>query len=241
VKQFRSVKISTMVLMLSAGIAIGATANVAGGTDLRSERSLDLKGLVIQRVNDVESWEARNQDLRTEFNQLINENWSPELIELQQTLTSSKNAAGFSAVSGPGLTVILDDAPYDPQDGSNIDFDPNWLLIHQEDIQVVINALVAGGADAISLMDQRIVAVSDIKCVGSTLLVNGRVYSPPFVIKAVGPIKKMQKSLDNDEAVTFLRDMATTFNLFYGTTPSQRISIPSHSSVPIFQYAKPIE
>lgn len=227
--------------MLSAGIAIGATANVAGGTDLRSERSLDLKGLVIQRVNDVEAWEARNQDLRAEFNQLINENWSPELIELQQTLTSSKKAAGFSAVSGPGLIVTLDDAPYDPQDGSSIDFDPNWLLIHQEDIQVVINALVAGGADAVSIMDQRIVAVSDIKCVGSTLLVNGRVYSPPFVIKAVGPIKKMQKSLDNDEAVTFLRDLATTFNLFYGATPSQRISIPSYSSVPIFQYVKPIE
>jgi uncharacterized protein YlxW (UPF0749 family) len=230
-----------MVLMVSAGIAIGATANVARGTDLRSERALDLKGLVLQRVNNVESWEARNLELRAEFDQLISEKWSPELISLQKDLTASKNEAGFEAVTGPGLIVTLDDAPYDPQDGSNIDFDPNWLLIHQEDIQVVLNALVAGGAQAISLMDQRIVAVSDIKCVGSTLLVNGRVYSPPFIIKAIGPTKKMQKSLDKDEAVTFLRDMAATFNLFYGTTPSTRISIPSYSSVPVFQYVKPIE
>ena len=35
-------------------------------------------------------------------------------------------------------------------------------------------------------MDQRLVSTSAVRCVGNTLMLQGRVYSPPFVIIAVG-------------------------------------------------------
>lgn len=230
-----------MVIVLAAGIAIGATADVAQGTDLRSEQGLNLKELVVDRVNSVEFRESRNADLRSEVDQLILENWSSELIDLRNQLISAKVEAGLTEVDGAGLIVTLDDAPYDPTGELDPDFDPNWLLIHQEDIEIVVNALYAGGAEAVSLMDQRIVSISDIKCVGSTLLINGRVYSPPFVIKAVGPIKQMQKSLKNDRGVWYIEDMATTFNLFYSVQESLSLEIPAYENSPALKFAQPIK
>lgn len=240
-RQFRSVKLSTLLLLVTAGIALGATSTLARGTDLRSEQALDLKGLVLARANQIEQFEADNLETRTEVDALITQKWSAKLVDLRSKLNLAKESAGFEPIAGAGLIVTLDDAPYDPAGELGSGIDPNWLLIHQEDIQVVINALFAGGAEAVSLMDQRIVSVSDIKCVGSTLLVNGRVYSPPFVIKAVGPTKQMQESLANDPGVWFIQDMATTFNLFFGVKTSYSIDIPGYNTIPVLEYAKPIK
>jgi uncharacterized protein YlxW (UPF0749 family) len=229
------------VVTVLTGFAIGATADVARGTDLRSEQGLNLKELVIDRANSVEFRESRNLDLRAEVDQLILENWSSELISLRNRLSAAEITAGLRELDGAGLVVTLDDAPYDPTGNLSPDIDPNWLLIHQEDIEIVVNALLAGGAEAVSLMDQRIVSISDIKCVGSTLLINGRVYSPPFVIKAVGPVKAMQKSLKNDRGIWYLEDMAATFNLYYAVTESRSIEIPAYDNSLALKFVQPIE
>ncbi len=57
---------------------------------------------------------------------------------------------------------------------------PDDLVVHQQDVQAVVNALWAGGADAVQVMDQRLLSTSAVRCVGNTLLLNGRVYSPPY-------------------------------------------------------------
>ena len=60
------------------------------------------------------------------------------------------------------------------------DVDPNQLVVHQSDLQAVVNALWAGGAEAMTIAGQRVIATSAVRCVGNTLLLNGEVYSPPF-------------------------------------------------------------
>ena len=94
-------------------------------------------------------------------------------------------AAGLAAVSGPAMKVTLNDAPLDsgqlPQGAS-----PNDVVVHQQDVQAVVNALWAGGAEAMMLQDQRVIATSAVRCVGNTLVLQGRVYSPPYVVTAIG-------------------------------------------------------
>ena len=60
------------------------------------------------------------------------------------------------------------------------------LVVHQQDVQAVMNALWAGGAEAMSLQDQRVVSTSAFRCVGNVLCLQGRLYSPPYVIRAIG-------------------------------------------------------
>ncbi|EUA56665.1 hypothetical protein I553_8717 [Mycobacterium xenopi 4042] len=52
-------------------------------------------------------------------------------------------------------------------------------MVHQQDIEAVLNALWSAGAEAIQMQDQRIIATSAPRCVGNTLLLNGRTYSRP--------------------------------------------------------------
>ena len=88
-------------------------------------------------------------------------------------------AAGTQAVRGPVVVVELNDAkiPADQlPDGVGVDD----YVVHQQDVQAVVNALWQGGAEAMMLMDQRLISTSAVRCVGNTLILQGRVYSPPF-------------------------------------------------------------
>src|SRR5690606_26993001 len=93
--------------------------------------------------------------------------------------------AGTVAVSGPGVAVSLTDSPLRGDqipEGRTVDD----LVVHQQDVQGVVNALWRGGAEAMMIQDQRVISTSAVRCVGNTLILQGRVYSPPFVITAIG-------------------------------------------------------
>ena len=75
---------------------------------------------------------------------------------------------------GPGLVVTLKDAQRDANGRFPRDASPDDLVVHQQDIQAVLNALWSAGAEAIQMQDQRIIATSVPRCVGNTLLLNGR-------------------------------------------------------------------
>ena len=88
-------------------------------------------------------------------------------------------------MTGPSLTVTLDDAPR-TADQLPPGATPDDLVVHQQDVQGVVNALWSGGAEAMQIMDQRVIATSAVRCVGNTLILQGRVYSPPYTITAIG-------------------------------------------------------
>ncbi len=113
--------------------------------------------------------------------------------------------AGLTARSGPGLVVSLDDAPRSARTRSYPagmpSPSPNDLVVHQQDVQSVLNGLRAGGASALSVMGQRVIATTAVRCVGNTLLVSGRVYSPPFVIAALGDPGRLRAALEAEPGV----------------------------------------
>ena len=82
---------------------------------------------------------------------------------------------------------------------------PDDLVVHQQDVQAVVNALWAGGAEAMQIMDQRVISTSAVRCVGNTLILQGRVYSPPFLVTAIGDPDAMQRALDADANVKVYR------------------------------------
>lgn len=136
--------------------------------------------------------------------------------------------AGTTAVAGPALRVSLDDAKIVdgqvPQGG-----DPDDYVIHQQDVQAVVNALWAGGAEAMMLQDQRVVSTSAVRCVGNTLILQGRVYSPPYVITAIGDTDRMRRSLDTDEAVGLIRQWSLAVGLGYDVSRVRTATFPAYA------------
>ncbi len=96
-----------------------------------------------------------------------------------------QDPAGLTPRSGPAVTVTLDDAPAEliaEADGDTI----NDLVVHQQDLQAVVNAMWSGGATAVTLQGQRLISTTGIKCSGNTVQLQGVPYSPPYVITAIG-------------------------------------------------------
>ena len=89
------------------------------------------------------------------------------------------------------------------------------------------------------VMDQRIINTSSIQCVGNTLLLQGRVYSPPFVVTAVGPVKKMRASLRGDPVVTAYRAWAQAVGLGYDVSKDADVTVPGYVGPITMQYASP--
>ena len=108
---------------------------------------------------------------------------------LAKDLTNAQFLAGLTDVKGPGVIVTLNDSKKAVGALPPGFAPPN--IIHDSDIAAVVNELKASGAEAISINDQRIVAVSPVRCVGPTIMVNFTPQAPPFVIKAIGNPKTL--------------------------------------------------
>ena len=80
--------------------------------------------------------------------------------------------AGTQPVEGPAVVVELNDAKI-PSDQLPEGIGVDDIVVHQQDVQAVVNALWAGGAEAMMLMDQRVISTSAVRCVGNTLILQG--------------------------------------------------------------------
>lgn len=58
-----------------------------------------------------------------------------------------------------------------------------------------MNELIYAGAEAISINDERIVAMSDLASVSNFILINNERTISPFTIKAIGDTTRLQSAL----------------------------------------------
>ena len=218
------------LIALAAGVLFTTTATTAGGTALREDRRPQLAQLIEDRRKQVTAGQERAAALRDEVeNKTESLGGSDADVAAQRDRAAARRqAAGFTALTGTGVSVELDDAPRPgdgsrPEDASNDD-----LVVHQGDVQAVVNALWAGGADAMSIMNVRILGTSAVRCVGNTLLLHGRVYSPPFKITAIGDPAALQRALAASDGVRLFMDAVDHYGLGYRETVEPTVTVPAY-------------
>ena len=116
-------------------------------------------------------------------------------------------------------------------------FTADDIVVHQQDVQSVVNALWAGGAEAMMLQDQRVISTSAVRCVGNTLILQGRVYSPPYVITAMGDTAAMQQALAVDPDVENLRQWSVAVGLGYDVSALGEQTFPAYSGSIVPEHA----
>lgn len=226
------------VIGVAAGLLFGVSAATSQGSDLRPG-TRDLVQVVQDGNRKVAGQAATVAALQTQVARLGQRDvpGSSKLRTTVRTADGYAGTAGLSAVTGPVVTVSLNDSSRDPStlpEGANLD----WLVVHQQDVQAVVNALWAGGATAMMLMDQRVISTSAVRCVGNTLLLQGRVYSPPFVIKAMGDPAKLKKALDDNPDVQNYKAYVPLAGLGYEVQTTGKETFPAYQGALDLKYAK---
>jgi uncharacterized protein YlxW (UPF0749 family) len=219
----------TILVTASAAIAgfLFVASNItADGTNLRTGGLEDLRSLVLDRANKVGILENQVDVLATQVNELAITKVDPTL---SSKISRLEQVTGLAPVTGSALEITLDDAPRETGTTLPSNAAPDDLVVHQQDVQAVVNAMWRGGATAVQVMDQRIIATSAIRCVGNTLLLQGQVYSPPFVIRAVGNTSDLQQALNDEPGVALYREYVDRFNLGW------KVSILNQTTIPAWQ------
>jgi uncharacterized protein YlxW (UPF0749 family) len=212
-------------------LLLATTAVTAAGTDLRSSRTLHADQLIQRQQRTLAELGRQAASLRAEISAAtaLAAVSDRRVRAARDTADQLAAEAGLTAVTGPGVTVSLDDVPRDEQRrdlaaGAR----PDDLVIHQQDVQGVVNALWTGGAEAMTIMGERVVGTTAVRCVGNTLLLHGRVYSPPFVVRAIGDPAQLRRALAADPSVQVFQQYVAAYGLRYHASADPRVRLPGY-------------
>ena len=172
--------LGTMLSWQYKSISSSNASNIA-----QNERLEDLRSQLIEEKKINEGLKNRNEELQAQLSEYKNS--IDDIEELEQAIIKEKERAeliaGLVDVKGAGVVVTIDaDVSVWAKSRRFID---------------LINELKAAEAQAISIQDERVVAMTEIKGLEdfSKWMINGRSFSPPFTIKAIGDPEKLDNSL----------------------------------------------
>jgi uncharacterized protein YlxW (UPF0749 family) len=227
---------------LAAGLLFATSGQTARGTDLRGGEILELSGLISQRRAAVAAQNAEAEQLQSQVEQLTEQAATQDgaVAEARTAGEGLTLSAGLVPLTGPGVRITLDDAPRRADGSLPRGARPDDLVIHQSDVQAVVNALWAGGADGVSIMDQRLIATSAVRCVGPVLLLEGRTYSPPFQITAIGDVDAFVEQLAASDQVGVFQQAVAAYGLTFSVRGAESVDLPAHSGTPTMGYATPV-
>ncbi|MBW5252324.1 DUF881 domain-containing protein [Streptomyces poriferorum] len=235
-------KVLTAAVFALAGLIFVTSANTAKGTNIRTDSSLlKLSDLIQQRSEKNASLDESVASVRDDIDTLARRDGGSTEAE-EARLKALERAAGTAKLSGRAVSVTLNDAPQNATASPGYpDPQPNDLVIHQQDLQAVVNALWQGGARGIKVMDQRLISTSAVRCVGNTLILQGRVYSPPYKITAVGDPAELEQALDASPAIQNYLLYVKAYGLGWKVDEREAVTLPGYSGTVDLHYAEPVK
>lgn len=190
-----------LIFGIVVAVQIKSTINAQNTASSKSISTETLKQEIVEVQKEIDSLKAEIDENLIQRNDIINEYIN---IQNDEALSSEweniRLATGLANVKGAGITVTLDDAA----DILN-DVEVRYQLIHDGDIQVILNELKIAGAQAISVNGERIVPMSEQLCAGPTIRINGNRYPVPYYIEAIGDPDKLYDAMNESTRIAWLR------------------------------------
>lgn len=162
-----------------AQVEVQRVNEMTGQLRRAQEEIEDLKLQIAEKEERLSGYESAAED-------------DSELVQsLQRELSELKSISGFADLTGPGVTVMVNDSSAAGEGEGDV----NAYLVHAEDILSLINELNVAGAEAVSINGQRIIGSSSVRCAGSVVNINGVKIATPFVITAIGSPDVLESAL----------------------------------------------
>ena len=141
--------------------------------------------------------------------------------------------AGKTDVHGEGVVITVDNTPNDGSNAYQGQVVDNYRLILS-----LVNELNAAGAEAISVNDQRIVAITEIRVASGAINVNGITQKIPLVVKAIGKKSALEGAVTSVNGIV---DELRRFQLLVDVRTLDDIDIPRFIGNINFQYVQTID
>lgn len=202
-------------------------------TEINKTEPVQRTQLVANQVtglkNDRELLQGEVNSLRSSLDEI---SAGPDDAELKEQLDRARILAGVTELRGPGVEVTLNDSNIALKPGEN----PNLYVLHDEDVLRVLNEIRAAGAEALSLNGERILAGTEVRCVGPTIVLNkDKRLAPPFVITAIGDPNTLESSIKMKGGVA---EILQFWGIQVGVKKMNQVTVPAYSGGVKFDYAK---
>jgi uncharacterized protein YlxW (UPF0749 family) len=156
-------------------------------------------------------------------------------------LARAERAAATVPVTGPGLLVTLANADptadEDPVGGGTTEEDPRGR-VRDGDLQLVVNALWAAGAEAVSINGQRLGPATAIRFAGEAVLVDFRPVTNPYEVLAIGDPDALQAAFLASPEVGALAVISESFGLRFEFAREDELALPA-GNLPELRLARP--
>lgn len=150
---------------------------------------------------------------------------------LSDQLEQAQLQAGLLPVTGPGVTITMTDSTRPAAPGEN----PNFYIVHDEDVLRIVNELMLSGAEAVTVNGQRLTSRSEIHCAGPVVIVNKVRTAPPVVIQAIGPAADMERSIMMKDGPA---QMLLDWGIAVTSKQEPKLTLPAYQGSTVFQYGQ---
>lgn len=234
---WRGLRGVTLVTLLVVGLLLAvAYRQVVAEEPTRSQVRADLQEQVRHRQSEAEQLRAQVDELREQVAQLRDEQLDDPAVVRQ--LRALEAATGLARVSGDGVVVRVGDGPaeLDPVTGEQVT-DPQARIIDQ-DLQQIVNALWAAGAEAVAVNGRRLTATSTIRSASGAILVDRQPVGSPYEVAAIGPAD-LKDGFEATPAAALMRLLVDEYGVEYQVRTEDGLTLPA-AAEPQLYHATPV-
>jgi uncharacterized protein YlxW (UPF0749 family) len=138
-------------------------------------------------------------------------------------------------VAGDGVIISLDDAKQTAVNAKDVD----KSICHATDLTDIVNTAWRGGAQAVAINDERIVGTSSVYCVGSTIMVNGTLMSPPFQIVVIGRQDQLLGAFEDPAQLRDIKQRSEVHGLGFRVSRASQLRAPEYNGALNVRAAQP--
>jgi uncharacterized protein YlxW (UPF0749 family) len=209
---------AVVTLLIGAMLAIAALQTTQSATALQTERA--------ELISRIKSAEAEQDQLRAEVTGL-----STEIAGLREAAIGNDDAArqlisrintlapivGDRAVTGPGLLVVVDDAPGDSSDARD--------RVLDLDLQMLANGLWQAGAEAVAINGHRLSNLTAIRSAGDAITVDYRSLNRPYRVEAIGDPRTLQARFVESSGGAWWNELAQNRRMRYEVSTLSAVTL----------------
>jgi uncharacterized protein YlxW (UPF0749 family) len=173
------------IVLSFSGLLFGiAVANTQRQQPILEKNREDLRATITKNIEVLNKTSENLSSINNEIAQIQTNTPGLDFHGISQSNESNLQVfSGLSSVKGEGIEIVINDAiKTDSLETSDLEL----ARVYDSDVQLLVNALWASGAESVSINKSRLTSTSAIRSAGDAILVNYRPLLPPFVISAIG-------------------------------------------------------
>lgn len=207
----RPLLVLAVFVVAGAMFAVSAKLNASTAASLTTEREE-----LITRITEAQTRQneltnqakALTSEVGTLRDQIANQATSDEIAALEP-------AAAGSRLRGPGVVIVVDDAPTEKADSQVTD----------QDLRQLVNGLWQGGAEAIAINGHRLSSRTSIRNAGSAITVDYASLVRPYRVEAIGDPKKLPARFAQTSGASWWNFLQGNYGILYTLTPAEDLDL----------------